>query len=248
MIERLQKLISQAGICSRRKAEELILSGRVTVNGRLATQLGSKADLSVDAVKVDEKLIRIPNRKTYLLLNKPKGYLCTLSDPQGRPTILDLLPEVSQRLFPVGRLDCMSEGLLLLTDDGDFAQTITSAGPHCPKIYLAKVRGNPSEEELSKLRRGVRLEGKLLASCQIEEVKPGDNPWFKVSLIEGKNNQVRKMFDLIDHPVVKLKRIQIGFLRDPKLKAGAFRPLGVEEIRRFKTLKRGVTEDRGLVD
>ena len=248
MIERLQKLISQAGICSRRKAEQLILSGRVSVNGRVATKLGSKADLSVDRVKVDETLIRIPTRKTYLLLNKPKGYLCTLSDPQGRPTILDLFPELSQRLFPVGRLDCMTEGLLLLTDDGDFAQTITSAGPHCPKTYLAKVRGKPSEEELSTLRRGVRLDGKQLAPCQIEEVKSGENPWFKVSLIEGKNNQVRKMFDLIDHPVVKLKRIQIGFLRDPKLKPGAFRQLAVEEIRRFKSLRRGLNEDHELVD
>jgi 23S rRNA pseudouridine2605 synthase len=238
MIERLQKLISQAGICSRRKAEELILAGRVTVNGRVATKLGSKADLSVDHVKVDEKLICIPFRKTYLLLNKPKGFVCTLSDPQGRPTIMDLLPEPSRRLFPVGRLDLMSEGLLLLTDDGDFAQTIMSAGPHCPKTYLVKVRGNPTEEDLSTLRRGVRLEGKTLASCQIEEMKPGENPWFKVSLIEGKNNQVRKMFDLINHPVVKLRRLQIGFLRDPKLKAGAFRPLSVEEIRRFKALKR----------
>jgi 23S rRNA pseudouridine2605 synthase len=226
----------------------LILSGRVTVNGRVATKLGSKADLSVDRVKVDEKLIRISTRKAYLLLNKPKGYLCTLSDPQGRPTILDLLPELPQRLFPVGRLDCMSEGLLLLTDDGDFAQSIMSAGPHCPKIYLAKVRGNPTEKELSTLRRGVRMEGKPLAPCQIEEVKAGENPWFKVSLIEGKNNQVRKMFDLIDHPVVKLKRIQIGFLRDPKLKPGAFRPLAVNEIRRFKSLKRGYTEGQGLVD
>jgi 23S rRNA pseudouridine2605 synthase len=117
-----------------------------------------------------------------------------------------------------------------------------------PKIYLAKVRGNPTEKKLSTLRRGVRLEGKPLAPCQIEEVKSGENPWFKVSLIEGKNNQVRKMFDLIDHPVVKLKRIQIGFLRDPKLKAGAFRPLAVEEIRRFKSLKPGFTEDHGIVD
>jgi len=237
MIERLQKLISQAGICSRRKAEELILSGRVTVNGRAATELGSKADLSVDLVKVDGQLIRVPTKRTYLLLNKPKGYLCTLSDPEGRPTILALLPELSRRLFPVGRLDCMSEGLLVLTDDGDFAQTIMSAGPHCPKTYLAKVRGNPTEQELSRLRQGVRLEGKLLSSCRIEIVKSGDNPWFKVALIEGKNNQIRKMFDLIDHPVVKLKRIQIGFLRDPKLKAGAFRPLSADEIRRFQSLK-----------
>ena len=237
MIERLQKLISQAGICSRRKAEELILSGRVTVNGRAATELGSKADLSVDLVKVDGQLIRVPTKRTYLLLNKPKGYLCTLSDPEGRPTILALLPELSRRLFPVGRLDCMSEGLLVLTDDGDFAQTIMSAGPHCPKTYLAKVRGNPTEQELFRLRQGVRLEGKLLSSCRIEIVKSGDNPWFKVALIEGKNNQIRKMFDLIDHPVVKLKRIQIGFLRDPKLKAGAFRPLSADEIRRFQSLK-----------
>ena len=247
MIERLQKLISQAGICSRRKAEELILSGRVTVNGRLATQLGSKADLSVDAVKSMKNSFESPPGKPIFFSISPKD-ICAPYPIRREAHDSGSFAGSSHRLFPVGRLDCMSEGLLLLTDDGDFAQTITSAGPHCPKIYLAKVRGNPSEEELSKLRRGVRLEGKLLASCQIEEVKPGDNPWFKVSLIEGKNNQVRKMFDLIDHPVVKLKRIQIGFLRDPKLKPGAFRPLGVEEIRRFKSLKRGLTEDHGLVD
>ena len=237
MMERLQKLISQAGISSRRKAEELIVSGRVTVNGKLVTELGSKADCSVDVVRVDGQLIRVSSKKTYILLNKPKGYLCSLSDPQGRPTILDLLPEPSTRVFPVGRLDFMSEGLLLLTDDGDFAQTIMRAGAHCPKTYLAKVRGNPTEQELFILRKGMRLEGRKLAGCQIEQAKPGDNPWFKVILIEGKNNQIRKMFDYIDHPVVKLKRVQIGFLRDPNLPLGAFRPLSAEEIRRFKQLK-----------
>ena len=237
MMERLQKLISQAGICSRRKAEELIVSGRVTVNGKPVTELGSKADLTVDLVKVDGQLIRVSPKKTYILLNKPKGYLCTLRDPQGRPTILNLLPHLSTRVFPVGRLDFMSEGLLLLTDDGDFAQTIMSAGPHCPKTYLAKVRGKPSEQALSALRNGIRLEGKNLAACQIEQAKTGDNPWFKVILIEGKNNQIRKMFDQIDHPVVKLKRIQIGFLRDPKLTSGACRPLSAEEVRRFRLLK-----------
>ncbi|MFN8006245.1 MAG: pseudouridine synthase [Terriglobia bacterium] len=236
-MERLQKLISQAGICSRRKAEELILAGRVTVNGRVETRLGTKADLAVDSIRVDEQPLRISSRKTYLLLNKPKGYLCTLSDPQGRPTILDLLPKGIHRLFPVGRLDFMSEGLLLLSDDGDFAQTIMSAGLHCPKTYLVKVRGNPPEEALSGLRRGISLESKRLSPCQVEVVKPGENPWFKVTLIEGKNNQIRRMFESINHSVVKLKRIQIGFLRDPKLKVGSFRALEADEVRRFKSLK-----------
>jgi len=237
MKERLQKLIAQAGICSRRKAEELILAGRVTVNGAIVTELGTKADPGADHIKVDGNRLASDAGKIYLLLNKPKGYLCTLSDPEGRPTILDLIRRVSTRVFPVGRLDYASEGLLLLTNDGDFAHLIASAGEHCPKIYLAKVRGMPAEHDLKKISRGIWLNGQQLAPCRIEMLKPAENPWLSIRLIEGKNNQIRHMFDRIGHPVVKLKRIQIGFLKDPHLKTGEFRHLSADEVTRFKELR-----------
>ena len=237
MMERLQKLISQAGVCSRRKAEELITAGRVTVNGTPVMELGSKADSERDHIKVDGKRLQFPDEKIYLLLNKPKGYLCTLSDPEGRPTITDLLKGISQRVFPVGRLDYSSEGLLLLTNDGEFANVISSAGTHCPKTYLAKVKGVPPAEALKRLTSGISIEGKRLAPCKIAVVKEVDNPWLSITLVEGKNNQIRKMFDRIGHSVVKLKRVQIGFLRDPHLKPGDFRRLALEEVKRFKALR-----------
>jgi 23S rRNA pseudouridine2605 synthase len=237
MMERLQKLISQAGICSRRKAEELIAAGRVTVNGTAITELGSKADSQRDHIKVDGKRLQFPDEKLYLLLNKPKGYLCTLSDPQGRPTVLDLLKGISPRVFPVGRLDYSSEGLLLLTNDGEFANLIASAGEHCPKTYLAKVKGVPAPDALKRITSGISIDGQRLAPCKITTLKDVDNPWLSITLIEGKNNQIRKMFDRIGHSVVKLKRIQIGFLRDPHLKPGDFRRLTPEEVKRFKALQ-----------
>lgn len=238
MMERLQKLIAQAGVCSRRKAEELIKAGRVMVNGNPVTELGSKADPEHDHIKVDGKRLHFDGEKVYLLLNKPRGYLCTLSDPQGRPTVNDLIQGIGKRVFPVGRLDYASEGLLLLTNDGDFANLITSAGEHCPKTYLAKVKGMPPQDALKKLSEGVTLEGKRLAPCRIETLKEADNPWFSITLIEGKNNQIRKMFERIGHSVVKLKRVQVGFLRDPHLKTGEYRRLTPEEIRRFKALRK----------
>jgi len=238
MMERLQKVIAQSGVCSRRQAEELITAGRVLVNGNPVTELGSKVDPLRDSVKVDGKRIRVNQQKIYLLLNKPKGYLCTLSDPEGRPKVSDLVRGASQRLFPVGRLDLASEGLLLLTNDGDFANIVASAGAHCPKTYLIKVRGNPSQDELKKISQGFSLEGEAIAPCQIKAFKEAENPWFTVRLNEGKNNQIRRMFDFIGHPVVKLRRVQIGFLRDPALKPGDYRPLSPQEISRFKNLKK----------
>lgn len=238
MMERLQKVIAQAGICSRRRAEELITAGRVLVNGSAVTQLGSKVDPSRDSVKVDGKRIRTDQQRVYILLNKPKGYICTLSDPEGRPKVGDLIRGVPQKLFPVGRLDYATEGLLLLTNDGEFANLIASAGEHCPKTYLVKVRGNPSQDQLTKIARGFSLEGESIAPCQIRFFKEGDNPWFTVRLTEGKNNQIRRMFDHIGHAVTKLKRVQIGFLRDPQLKTGEYRHLTPHEIARFKSLQK----------
>jgi len=238
MMERLQKVIAQAGVCSRRRAEELISAGRVLVNGSAVTQLGSKVDPSRDSIKVDGKRLRLDQPKTYLLLNKPKGYICTLSDPQGRPKVGDLIRGAPEKLFPVGRLDYATEGLLLLTNDGEFANLIASAGEHCPKTYLVKVRGNPTQDQLKKIAQGFSMQGEPIAPCQLRSLKEGDNPWFTVRLTEGKNNQIRRMFDHIGHPVVKLRRVQIGFLQDPLLKSGAYRHLTPREITRFKSLQK----------
>jgi len=236
-MERLQKAIAQAGVCSRRKAEELILAGRVTVNGKTVTQLGTKVDPDADHIKVDGKRLRFDQGKIYLLLYKPKGYLTTLSDPLERPKVIDLIHGISQKVFPVGRLDYNSEGLLLLTNDGEFANAIATAGEHCPKAYLTKVKGNPTRVDIEKISHGMLLDGMPVVPCRIEPFKEGDNPWFRVTLIEGKNNQIRRMFERIGHPVLKLRRVQIGFLRDDHLKPGDYRPLTSEEVKRFKHLQ-----------
>ena len=236
-MERLQKAIAQAGVCSRRKAEELILAGRVAVNGKTVTQLGTKVDPDTDHIKVDGKRLRFDQGKIYLLIYKPKGYLTTLSDPLERPKVIDLVRGIPQKVFPVGRLDYNSEGLLLLTNDGELANAISTAGEKCPKTYLTKVKGNPSADDIEKISHGMLLDGMPVAPCRIETFKEGDNPWFRVTLIEGKNNQIRRMFERIGHPVLKLRRVQIGFLRDDYLNPGDYRPLTTEEVKRFKHLE-----------
>ena len=237
MLERLQKLIAQAGVCSRRHAEELITSGRVTVNGTTILQLGSKADPEKDSIKVDGKRLEFSSRKSYFLLNKPKGYLCTQSDPENRPLALSLIREGGKKLFTVGRLDMQTEGLILVTNDGDFAQKVSSAGEHCPKTYLVKVQGNPVQDAIERLSKGIMLDGIRLAPCRIQKVKEGENPWYSVVLIEGKNNQIRRMFEQIHCRVSKLKRVQIGFLRDAGLTPGDYRPLTPQEVQRFLQMK-----------
>jgi 23S rRNA pseudouridine2605 synthase len=217
--ERLQKIIAAAGVASRRKAEELITQGRVSVNGHTITELGSKADLASDHIKVDGKLLRGAERHVYLLLNKPKGYVTTVSDPEGRPTVMDLVRNVSARIYPVGRLDWSSEGLLLLTNDGDLASRLTRAASHVQKTYLVKIAGRATEEEIAKLRRGIRigarpgrrsLEQVVTAPAEIRRTKDAANPWYEVTLIEGKNRQIRRMFEEIGHHVEKIKRVRYG--------------------------------------
>ena len=237
-LDRLQKIIAEAGICSRRKAELLIEQGRVEVNGVQIQRLGTKVDLNVDHVLVDGKQVQKIGPRVYLLMNKPKGFICTLSDPAGRPRVTDLLDKNSTRIFPVGRLDFNTEGLLLLTNDGGFANLVSSAGRHCPKIYLAKVRGIPDRTALKKMTDGMFIEGVKLAPCRISLVRKGNNNWLRVTLVEGKNNQIRKMFDRLGHPVIKLRRTQIGFLKDTRLKLGEYRSLSRREVDRFKSLSR----------
>ena len=237
MEQRLQKLIAEAGICSRRHAETLIVSGCVQVNGKMVTTLGSKADPETDHIKVNGKLLQPSQLQLYILLNKPKGVVSTAFDPEGRRTVTGLIQGVRGRIYPVGRLDYNTEGLLLLTNDGDFAQIIMKAGSHCPKTYVAKVRGTLTDETLERLRKGIVIDKVRTAPVRIIPVKKADNSWYEVTLIEGRNQQIRKMFEWAGHPVEKLKRIRIGFLEDPNLRPGKYRTLTSQEVARFKKMR-----------
>jgi pseudouridine synthase len=242
METRLQKLIAEAGLASRRKAEELILTGQVTVNGQPVTELGVKADPARDHIKVRGKLINPllrPENKVYILLNKPRGYLSSLFDPEGRPLVTKLLPSLKQQVHPVGRLDFNSEGLLLLTNDGEFTNLITSAKFQVPKVYQVKVKGIPDEKAVDRLRRGIVIDRKRTASCEIVEIERATtNVWYEVTLHQGISRQIRKMFDAIGHSVIKLRRVAIGFLNDKGLKPGDWRYLTDEEVRRFFALRK----------
>jgi 23S rRNA pseudouridine2605 synthase len=233
--ERLQKILAAAGIASRRACEEVILEGRVQVNGVTITELGTRADPRRDEITVDFVAIH-KEAPVYILMNKPKGYVTTVKDDEGRPTVMALIHGVPARVYPVGRLDFNSEGLLLLTNDGDLAKTLTDPENHVPKIYLVKVHRMPRPETLDELRGGFRLSGRRLKPCGIEVFERADNPWFKVTLVEGKNQQIRKMFAAVGHPVSKLKRIQFGPLDDPALKPGEWRFLKPNEIAALKSL------------
>jgi 23S rRNA pseudouridine2605 synthase len=234
--ERLQKILSRAGIASRRKAEQMILEGRVSVNGQVVTELGSKADLDRDHVKADGKLLHAPKRLVYLALNKPDGYVTTTSDPQGRPTVMDLIKGVRERVYPVGRLDYHSEGLLLLTNDGEMANALMSAGSHVQKTYVVKVNGALSSVDEEKFRKGVPLMGRRTAPAGLKLIKPGENPWYEVRLIEGRNNQIRLMFQHFGRLVEKLRRVRVGHVDLSGLPPGHFRHLEPAEVLRFRKL------------
>jgi 23S rRNA pseudouridine2605 synthase len=230
--ERLQKIIAAAGLCSRRKAEVLIQEGRVTVNGQIVSTLGAKADVHKDYIKVDGKLIRAPAHKTYVLLNKPKGVMSTASDPGGRIKVTDLV-KAKGKLFPVGRLDFNTEGLLLLTNDGEFGKIIATAGDAFPKVYQVKVRGVPDRSALNRLRTGLLLpDATQFAPCKIRVLREEKHAWLEVTLTEGKNREIRKMFEAIEHPVSKLRRTRIGFFTDEGLPVGASRSLTPAEVAR----------------
>ncbi len=237
MDERLQKILSRAGITSRRKAEEYILEGRVTVNGTVVRELGSKADIERDHIKVDGRLVRLPRRQVYLMLNKPRGYVTTLFDPEGRAKVTDLLRGIKERVYPVGRLDYHSEGLLLVTNDGDFANLLMSASAEIPKAYWVKVSGRPQPADIEKLRRGIRLGGRMTAPAKIRLLRDAPNPWYEMEIVEGRQNQIRRMFTHIGHMVEKLKRVRIGFLELGNLPVGEFRHLESPEVERFRRLR-----------
>jgi 23S rRNA pseudouridine2605 synthase len=240
--ERLQKIIAAAGIASRRKAEQLITGGLVSVNGQAVTELGSKADAEHDHIRVNGKLLHGPERHVYLLMNKPKGYVTTLRDPERRPTVMDLLHGVGARVYPVGRLDYASEGLLLLTNDGEFANRLMKAASHVPKTYMVKVAGNPLGEGLNRLREGIYIpsdRGKRVktAPAKIRVIRESANPWYEVTLIEGKNRQIRRMFEEIGHHVEKIKRVRYGAL-ELDVHPGKYRKLTPAEVAKLKSLAR----------
>jgi 23S rRNA pseudouridine2605 synthase len=266
--ERLQKIIAAAGIASRRKAEEMIASGLVSVNGQIVTELGSKADRERDHIRVNGKLLRGAERHVYVLLNKPRGYVTTVHDPEGRPTVIDLLRGVRARVYPVGRLDYASEGLLLLTNDGELAHGLMRAASHVPKVYLVKVAGKPDASGLEKLRRGLTIpaernlpaakreyppnemrrgkEGHLselhksrrqprikTAAAKVRVVREAENPLYEVTLKEGKNRQIRKMFEEIGHHVEKIKRVKYGSLV-LDVPPGDYRHLSLAEVQKLR--------------
>jgi pseudouridine synthase len=233
--ERLQKLIAAAGIASRRHAEELIAAGEVTVNGEVVTEPGTRADPARDHIKVRGRLINpllSTRENVYVLLNKPRGYLASLSDPENRPLVTELVPQSLGRLHPVGRLDFNTEGLIILTNDGDLTNYVTAARNKVPKVYEAKVKGVPPDAAIERLRRGIVLEDGVRTAPAIIE-KRGEtktNAWFEVVLHEGRNQQIRRMFDAVGHSVIKLRRVRIGNLHDEQLPTGAWRHLLPGEV------------------
>ena len=241
--ERLQKIIAAAGVASRRKSETLIVSGRVVVNGQVVTELGTKADPEQDHIRVDGKLLQGPERYTYVVLNKPKGYVTTVSDEKKRATVMDLVQKVKGRVYPVGRLDWASEGLLLMTNDGALANALMKAASNVAKTYVVKVAGQPDEAKLDKLRRGVSIAEKgghrvRTAPAKIRLIREGDNPWLEVTIIEGRNRQVRKMFEEVGHHVEKIRRVQYGPLA-LDVPPGDWRNLTLLEVAKLKTAASG---------
>jgi 23S rRNA pseudouridine2605 synthase len=255
--DRLQKILAQAGIASRRKAEEIILEGRVIVNGQVVTELGTRADATKDHIRVDGKLLHGPEQQRYYMLNKPRGYVTTLDDPQHRPTVMQLMQQSSGphgdqvRLYPVGRLDYLSEGLLLMTNDGNLANALSKASAGVEKTYLVKTSGVPPNEALDQIRRGIMIDrGRLdevragrrdrilTAPAKITLVRAGDNPWYEVTLTEGRNRQLRKMFEEIGHHVEKIRRIGYGALR-LDVPPGGFRELKPGEVMALDRASKG---------
>jgi 23S rRNA pseudouridine2605 synthase len=248
---RLQKILAAAGVASRRKAEELITAGLVQVNGTVVTELGSKADPTRDHIRVNGKLLHSAERPRYILLNKPKGVVTTVSDPEGRGTVMDYFGNLGERIYPVGRLDYLSEGLLLMTNDGALAHSLMRAASGVEKRYLVKVSGRPSDDAIARLRRGVMIErgrverdgkaseGKVkTAPAEIRTVRDADNPWYEVTLREGRNRQIRKMFEEAGHHVEKIRRIGYGPLV-LDMPPGEWRELSLEEIENLKRAAEG---------
>jgi pseudouridine synthase len=236
---RLQKILAEAGVSSRRAAEKLILEGRVAVNGTVVSTPGAKANPHIDHIKVDGKLLLRQEPKVCILLNKPRGYVCTTRDEKGRPTVLDLVRHLKIRVYPVGRLDYNTEGALLLSNAGELAELLMHPRHHVPKRYLVKVRGTPAPEQLRKLERGVHLDDGVTAPCRISVHQQREcSTWLEVTLYEGKYRQLRRMFDKIGHQVTRIKRVAYGCLTLEGLKQGESRPLNEAELGQLRRMTR----------
>jgi len=235
--ERLQKVLAHAGVASRRQSEELILAGRVTVNGKIVRKLGTKVDPDVDDIRVDTVRLKTPKNPVAFLVMKPKGYLCTTQDERGRPTVLQLLPDSERRLYPVGRLDEDSEGLIILTDDGSLTQLVTHPKHGVPKTYELRIRGKLQGEDVRRVESGVWLAEGRTGPSRIRIKKRGrETSRVQVTLTEGRNRELRRIFARIGHPVLSLRRIRIGNLVVGKLRRGQWRKLNQREIRELKSL------------
>lgn len=232
---RLQKVLAAAGVASRREAERMIEAGRVEVNGQIARTLGTRVDPERDAVRVDGARISGEETRVYILLYKPRGVITTTSDPEGRPTVFELLRGVRQRVFPVGRLDWDTEGLLLFTNDGDLAFRLTHPAHHVPRVYRVKVRGIITDESLVAARRGLWLDGRKSRPARVTRISSRTHTWLEMVLHEGRRNQIRRTFERLGHPVLKLRRIAIGPITDRQLKPGQHRRLTPEEVRRLQS-------------
>jgi 23S rRNA pseudouridine2605 synthase len=234
MAERLQKILSTAGVASRRASESYITEGRVSVNGQTVTELGTKADPLVDDIRVDGRRVTTPTRRLYILMYKPRGYITSRSDPQRRPTVIDLLAKggVRDYVYPVGRLDYDSEGLLLLTTDGDLAARLTHPSHEVEREYHARVRGVPDRHALDRLARGIVLDDSKTAPARVKLLKvfEGGEAMLSIVLHEGRNRQVRRMCEAIGHPVVRLRRVRIGPITDDRIRPGEFRELDSDEV------------------
>lgn len=235
MTERIQRVLARAGIASRRAAERLVEEGRVSVNGSIVTVQGSRVDPERDAIRVDGRRIRpAAEHRTYLMLHKPPGCVTTLADPERRPTVAHLISSVGARVYPVGRLDFNSEGLLLLTDDGDLAHRLTHPGQGVEKTYHAKVRGQPDRTALAKLARGIAIDGRPTLPARVRLVRRAANCWLEVTVVEGRKHLVRRMLQAIGHPVVRLRRVRFAGLELGRLPRGRFRELTPTEIGRLR--------------
>ena len=238
MEERLQKILAQAGIGSRRKVEEFIRQGKVSIDGRVVTEMGLKLDAQQHRIQFEGRVIGQAEEKIYLLLNKPRGYLTTLDDPQGRPIVTDLLPEIKERLFPVGRLDFETEGALLLTNDGELAQRVIHPSFEVNKTYVATISGQPGRRELAMLAQGVMVEGKKTWPAQLKVLASGGaNSTIEIIIHEGRKRQVRKMFAAIGYPVLHLRRVAYGNLQLGRLPLGKYRRLSKKDINQLFTGK-----------
>lgn len=239
MVERLQKILARAGIASRREAETIIASGRVAVNGAVITEMGYKADPAADRITLDGKPVRAESAKVYILLNKPAGYVTTMKDPEGRPIVTQLLKDVKERVFPVGRLDYNTEGLLLLTNDGEWANLLAHPRHEVDKEYQVRVRGEVSREQISILASGVDLEDGKTAPASVSVTRKSDNnTWLSITIHEGRYRQVRRMCEAVHLQVVRLKRCRYGSVELGDLKTGSFRHLSDAEVTALRTGKK----------